>query len=755
MLKVLRRIIEEISAASDYHQALQLLVERVNEVLQAGACSIFLLDYQHGEYVLMATTGLKKEAIGKVRISIGEGLLGQVGLREEPINLEDATQHDDYHLIKDIGEENYKAFLAAPIIYQRRLIGILVLQQVEQRKFDEEEEAFLVTIATQLAGQLARAEILEAVANVDTTRVRDDAVILGTPASPGVAIGQAVVVYPPANLDNVPDRPAENVDVELEKFSKALLAVREDIEAMRERFAATLAPAEQILFDAYLNILNSNSLAGQVREKIQQGSWAQGAVRDVVKQRLRQFDEMEDDYLRERATDIKDLGQRLLAQLQLQQPQKLDFVDNSILIADELTASDLAIIPENKLAALVSVKGSSNSHVAILARALGVPAIMGADDIPLSKLENKIVIVDGYYGQFYVSPSAELQQEFTYLAQQEKELAEHLETLHDQEAETIDGKRISMQVNIGLETNLGKSLQVGAKGVGLYRTEIPFLSRERFPSEEEQRAIYRQLLSTFAPNPVTMRTLDIGGDKMLSYFPIEETNPFLGWRGIRVTLDQPDIFLVQVRAMLRASEGLNNLRIMLPMISCVSEFDDAYSLILQAYSELLDENVKIVKPQVGVMIEVPSAIYQARALARRADFLSIGSNDLTQYLLAVDRNNTKVSALFDSLHPAVINAIRQVVRAAHLEGKLVSVCGEMASDPLAAVLLLAIGVDIFSMNTNNISRIKWVIRRFSYQWAKQLLKDVIQMESPIEVRSHLELALERAGLGGLIRAGKY
>jgi phosphotransferase system enzyme I (PtsP) len=279
--------------------------------------------------------------------------------------------------------------------------------------------------------------------------------------------------------------------------------------------------------------------------------------------------------------------------------------------------------------------------------------------------------------------------------------------MHGQVAETIDGKRISMQVNIGLETDLGKSLEVGAEGVGLYRTEVPFLSRDRFPSEEEQRAIYRQLLAAFSPNFVTMRTLDIGGDKMLSYFPIEENNPLLGWRGIRVTLDQPDIFLVQVRAMLRASEGLHNLRIMLPLSSCVSEFDDAYSLILQAYSELLDENVKINKPSVGVMIEVPSASYQARALARRADFLSIGSNDLTQYLLAVDRNNTKVAALFDSLHPAVINAIRQIVRAAHLEGKPVSVCGEMAGDPLAAVLLLAIGVDVFSMNTNNISRWKY------------------------------------------------
>jgi phosphotransferase system enzyme I (PtsP) len=230
-------------------------------------------------------------------------------------------------------------------------------------------------------------------------------------------------------------------------------------------------------------------------------------------------------------------------------------------------------------------------------------------------------------------------------------------------------------------------------------------------------------------------------------------NPFLGWRGIRVTLDQPDIFLVQVRAMLAASEGLDNLRIMLPMISCTTEFDEANRLILQAYSELVAEGLRISKPLVGVMIEVPSAVYQARALARRADFLSIGSNDLTQYLLAVDRNNHRVAALYDSLHPAVISALRQVVRAAQLEGKPVSICGEMAGDPLAVILLLGMGIDIFSMNTNNIPRIKWVIRRFSVEKARQIVKKISHMESSVEIRNYLEMALERAGLGGLIRAG--
>jgi phosphotransferase system enzyme I (PtsP) len=288
----------------------------------------------------------------------------------------------------------------------------------------------------------------------------------------------------------------------------------------------------------------------------------------------------------------------------------------------------------------------------------------------------------------------------------------------------------------------------------LYRTEIPFLIRDRFPSGEEQRVIYRQLLTSFAPRPVTMRTLDVGGDKSLPYFPVKEDNPFLGWRGIRITLDHPDIFLVQVRAMMRASEGLNNLRIMLPMVSDVSEADEAIRLMKKAYTDVCSENIEIEMPQVGVMIEVPSAVYQARALAKRVDFLSVGSNDLTQYLLAVDRNNSRVANLFDCLHPAVLRALIQVVEGGHQEGKHVSICGEMAGDPAAVILLLAMGFDSLSMSASSLIRMKWVVRQFTMKKAAKLLQDVLGMESGVMIRCHMELALERAGLGGLVRAGR-
>ncbi|MBL4647775.1 MAG: phosphoenolpyruvate-protein phosphotransferase PtsP, partial [Gammaproteobacteria bacterium] len=336
-----------------------------------------------------------------------------------------------------------------------------------------------------------------------------------------------------------------------------------------------------------------------------------------------------------------------------------------------------------------------------------------------------------------------------------QELDDYLAQLHHLPAETIDGYPIKLWVNTGVDNEFDKPLNAGAEGVGLYRTEIPFMTKERFPTEQEQYVLYRQLLNAFSPLPVTIRTLDIGGDKTLPYFPIKETNPFLGWRGIRISLDQPEILLTQFRALLRANIGLNNLRIKLPMISQVGEFDEASGLLNQVYYELKKQHDGIVLPPLGVMIEVPSAVYQAEALAKRADFFSIGTNDLTQYLLAVDRNNTRIANLYDSLHPAVLFAIKHTIDAAHHAGKTVSLCGEMSNDPVAIPLLLAMETDAISANTASILRIKWVIRRFSLSYAKQLLRECLLMESASEIRAHLEYALQRIGLGGLIRAGKF
>jgi len=452
--------------------------------------------------------------------------------------------------------------------------------------------------------------------------------------------------------------------------------------------------------------------------------------------------------------DIRDLGRRLLSHLQEGEQKDTVYPENTVLVSEELTPAMLGEVPKGQLVGLVSVKGSSNSHVAILARAMGVPTVMGLVDIPVNQLDGKDLIVDGFEGQIFASPSMDLRNFYQEICDEEDELVKGLEALRDLPCETTDNHRVSLLVNTGLMTDVVRSLSHGAEGIGLYRTEVPFMIKDRFPSEQEQREYYREQLEAFAPNPVTMRTLDIGGDKALTYFPIQEENPFLGWRGIRVTLDHPEIFLVQVRAMLKASEGLNNLQIMLPMISNISEVEESLHLIYRVYHEVREEGYNIHMPKVGVMVEIPAAVYQIRELADRVDFLSVGSNDLTQYLLAVDRNNPRVAQLYHSYHPAVLQALVRVAQDAHAVGKPVGICGELAGDPGGALLLMAMGYDSLSMNAASLPKVKSVIRSVSREWSAQLLEDVLLLDSPHVIKSCVDLALRNAGFGRYLRPGK-
>lgn len=753
MLNTLRMIIQEVNGAKDLKESLDIIVSRVQNAMNTEVCSVYLLDPETNRYILMATEGLYKASVGKVSLGHSEGLIGLVGSREEPINLEDAPSHPRYRYFPETGEERFKSFLGVPIIHHRRLLGVLVVQQRQNsRCFDEGEEAFLVTISAQLAGVIAHSEATGAIGGLSLTGgAAQDVSFRGVAGAPGVAIGQGVVVYPPADLDAVPDKLCEDIDAELVRFEAAVSAVREDIHAVGERLATQLRPEEQALFDVYLRMLDENALPGEVKLRIRESKWAPGALREVVNQYVRHFEMMGDHYLRERAVDIKDLGRRVLAHLQEGETRTIDYPDNTILVSEELTATMLGEVQRGNLVGLVSVRGSSNSHVAILARAMGVPTVMGMVDVPVNQLDGRELIVDGYDGKVYASPSAELRAFFDTICKEEEELVRGLEELKDKPCETLDGHRISLMVNTGLMTDVVRSLSHGAEGIGLYRTEVPFMINERFPSEQEQRAYYREQLEAFAPNEVTMRTLDIGGDKALSYFPITEENPFLGWRGIRVTLDHPEIFLVQVRAMLKASEGLDNLRIMLPMISNVSEVEEALHLIYRVYHEVREEKFDVVMPKVGVMIEIPAAVYQIRELADRVDFLSVGSNDLTQYLLAVDRNNPRVASLYHSFHPAVLQALYRIAQDAHQVGKPVSICGELAGDPGGALLLMAMGYDTLSMNAASLPKVKSVIRSVPLSWARRLLDDVMFLDSPHVVKSCVELALKSEGFGRYLR----
>ena len=751
MLNTLRKIVQEVNSAKDLKTALGIIVLRVKEAMGSQVCSVYLLDPETNRFVLMATEGLNKRSIGKVSMAPNEGLVGLVGTREEPLNLENAADHPRYRYFAETGEERFASFLGAPIIHHRRVVGVLVIQQKERRQFDEGEEAFLVTMSAQLAGVIAHAEATGSIRGLGRQgKGIQEAKFVGVPGSPGAAVGTAVVMLPPADLDVVPDKTVTDIDAELKLFNNALEGVRSDMRTLSAKLATQLRPEERALFDVYLMMLDDAALGGEVVEVIKTGQWAQGALRQVVGEHVNRFELMDDAYLRERASDVKDLGRRLLAYLQEARQLSLVYPDNTILVSEELTPAMLGEVPEGKLAGLVSVLGSGNSHVAILARAMGIPTVMGLVDLPYSKVDGIQMIVDGYKGDVYTNPSDVLRKQYADVVEEERQLAQGLDALRELPCETTDGHRMPLWVNTGLLADVARAQQRGAEGVGLYRTEVPFMINQRFPSEKEQLAIYREQLAAFHPLPVTMRSLDIGGDKALSYFPIKEDNPFLGWRGIRVTLDHPEIFLVQTRAMLKASEGLNNLRILLPMISGIHELEEALHLIHRAWGEVRDEGTDVPMPPVGVMVEIPAAVYQTKELARQVDFLSVGSNDLTQYLLAVDRNNPRVADLYDYLHPAVLQALQHVVTAAHAEGKPVSICGEMAGDPAAAVLLMAMGFDSLSMNATNLPKVKWMLRQISMGKSKEMLAQVMEIDNPQVIHSTLHLALKNLGLGRMI-----
>ena len=753
MLDILRRIIQEVNTAPDLQQALNIIVQRVKEHVKVDVASVYLTDTDHTQLILMATEGFRKGAIGKVRFNSGEGLVGMVVEREEPVNLDDAPSHPRNRFIVEAGEKPYHGFLGVPIIQHGTVLGILVVRQRQSRKFGEEEEAFLVTLAAQLAGAITHASASGEMARLLETSGEVSVSHKGLPGAPGVAIGQALVVYPPANLDVVPDRKVTDIESEVELFREAVAAVEDDLRDYSNRMSGVLPAEDLALFDALLLMLGSDTLVAKTVERIHAGNWAQGALRDTIAEHVQVFESMEDTYLRERASDIHDLGRRILTHIQSDRPASRQVYMHTVLVGEDISAGQLAEVPVEQLAGIVSARGSSSSHVAILAQALGVPAVMGVEDLPVGRLEGQNLIADGYRGDVYVNPSTLLRDEFVRLQAEESELAEGLKEMAGLPSRTPDGVSVPLYLNTGLITDFEPELHSEGDGVGLYRTEIPFLMREQFPGEEEQRRIYRKVLEAFAPRPVTLRTLDVGGDKALPYFPVKEDNPFLGWRGIRISLDHPEIFLTQLRAMLRASAGLNNLTILLPMISTVTEIDMAMMLINQAMGELIEEGEPVHRPPIGVMIEVPSAVYQIKAMAQRVDFFSIGTNDLTQYLLAVDRNNSRVASLYQSLHPAVLRAVQGVVEDAHSLGKPVSVCGEMAGDPAAVLALLGLGVDSLSMSVSSLPRVKWVIRSFTHSEARDVLMQAWEMEDPLAIRKLYNSVLEQGGLGGLVRAG--
>ncbi|HGF7194577.1 TPA: phosphoenolpyruvate--protein phosphotransferase [Vibrio cholerae] len=747
MLSQLRDIVEQVSKVEDVYQALDIFVKQTCEAMSTECCTVYLANEEMHRLELMATQGLKFKG-DKIHIDFDEGLVGLVKRSAEPINLAEASKHPSFKYFKQLGEEVYHSFLGTPIIYRKQVLGVLVVQQKSPRLFSEMEVSFLVTLAAQLAVLVAHAQT-----QGHWRLSKKQQAITGVAASSGVAIGEFWWDDTQPDLSEVLPASALDPDFEQERIALAVESALADFRRMRKKLDGDINKEALAIFDLFTHLLNDPMLRKDLKAQIQKGDRADWALRQVVESYSNRFARMSDVYLRERAQDIRELGQRLLFFLLNTETNQPKIDKPVILVVRELTASVLAALPKDKLLAVVSLEGAANSHAAILSRALGIPAVMGVS-INLRDLNGKKGIVDGYSGKLFISPSKTILNEYRALANEERELSRMVNDAIREPACTLDGARIELLLNAGLSADTSIAVNQGVDGVGLYRTEISFLLQHRFPSEEEQTQQYRHVLNTYPHQRVVMRTLDIGGDKPLPYLPIEEDNPFLGWRGIRFTLDHPDIFIIQLRAMLRASAESGNLSILLPMISGAKELDDALKFIYQAYQEVSQQDPRVVMPQIGIMLEVPSMLYLLPLIADKIDFVSVGTNDLTQYLLAVDRNNARVADVYESMHPAVVMALKQIQQTCVTHQIPVCVCGELAGDPIGALLLIGLGYTTLSMNTSNVAKVKYLVRHSELAELTQLAEQALTQPYGREIYNMMLAYIEKHGFAGFVRAGK-
>ncbi|MFV0477354.1 MAG: phosphoenolpyruvate--protein phosphotransferase [Parahaliea sp.] len=738
----LTRIVQSVAQAGNDADQVELIVESIHQSIGADVCSLYIAQTD-GSMLLAASHGLDPLAVGRTVLPAGTGLVGLAARSRHPINIAEASQHPEFRYIAETQEEHFHSFCGVPLVRSGEVVGVLVVQSREARLMSEEEQAFLVTLSTQLALLLPADTAVINNPRSATRKAR------GVKGSPGIGIGHALICDID-DLYSVPDKHCDNCDQTITQWGDLLARVTTEVEQERQAIGRELSESVAAVFSAYQLLLSDIQLHEGVTARIREGYWLPSALRQTVQHFADVFLAMEDPYLRARHEDIYHLGNKLYAAWLGHDTHPINQgEDEIILVGSKVSVSDIAACDPDKLKGIVCYEGSSLSHTAVLANALGIPAVMGTGSIRgLSDGDN--IIVDGNTGYVILHPARSVRKEFRRLQRMEQTLQGELAELVNEPAITTDGERVRLLSNTGLLADISPGLANGAEGVGLYRTEMPFMISETFPSEDEQEVIYRQVLAAYEGKPVYMRTLDIGGDKPLPYFPIVEENPALGWRGIRFCLDNTSLLLTQLRAMLRSARGADNLHILVPMVSNTAEIDRLRSLLDDAIEQLQEEGHTICRPAVGIMIEVPAAISLLPIWAPKIDFISIGSNDLSQYLLALDRNNPRVAGAYDHLHPAVLRELARIANTARSYNIRLSLCGEMASDPAAVVVLLGLGIRTLSMSASKIPRIKWLLRSFSAADASLLAQQALNMDDATDIRELMQQALRERGLSRLL-----
>ncbi len=717
---------------------LQKTVEMIAQHMNSQVCSIYLYNEEQRDLTLSATKGLNQEHIGQLRLKLGEGLTGLALKELRVIEERCASQNPNFKCVENLGEEQYESFLAVPIFRGATKIGAIVIQNKNKAYFSANDEQALRAITSQLANTIEMTRLFMSIneqkkPSTDKTVAFDSKFLKGQVGSPGFAFAQAIVLE--NDLLRLEEKVSQSKRVySLAEFQKALRTTEIQLEFFQKNVEEKLSDVASLIFSAQILMLKDQSFYQSIVKLVEQGMNPPKAIMVIVDDYVQKFQKIDNAYLREKSQDVRDIGRRLVSNL-LGDSEDLGKYNQCIVISREMLPSEVLKLSSQRIKGLVLLSGGTTSHVSILAQSLQIPLIIVDEPKLINLPELTSVLMDAQEGNIYIDPSKDIKH--TYEEKEKlRERASHSKGKIKGCTRSRDGLRIQLMANINLLGDLQYARDVKADGIGLYRTEFPFIVRSDFPSEEEQYVIYQRLTEGMKGKEITFRTLDIGGDKVLSYFEshVKENNPFLGMRSIRFSLRHEEIFSQQIRAILRAGYK-SDLRIMFPMISSIDEFVSARNIVDKCLKQLKDLNIKHhSQPKIGMMIELPAVVQIMEELALEADFFSIGTNDFIQYMLAVDRTNEKVSDLYLPEHPAILRALKIIVSTANKHQKDISICGDMAHQKQFLSYFLGVGIKKLSLNPAYIPEVQEVIESININEAEEQSRKLLTVSKLSEMK---------------------
>ncbi len=709
--------------------------------MHVDASSIYIYDVSQNQLILKATHGLNPKVVEEVRMSPSEGLVGLVHERCEAVQASKMQDHPRFKHFPQTNEIRFSSFLGVPLVEHRKSFGVLVAHTEDSRVFVGDEIEMLKAIAAQISSLVSKALLLKQLdlaTQAIQPRVSPSASasihLSGTPVGTGIALGKAIQLHP-GTPEEPPRETSNPPEGELQDFHSALEHTINDTIKLVEKISGDVGTEEAAIFHVHLMFLEDQHFQGKIEKYILEGNSVSWSIYETIQEYLSAFSQIDDPYLSEKGADLKDVGYRLLHFLGhelLAETEK-----EGILVIEELLPGDMARLDANRIKGIITSSGGIVSHAAILARSLRIPGICLDLDLMKRIHEGDLIALDGKNGSAVVHPGEELMAAFKRRVVLEEQHQEHLDQFREKPCRTQDGVEMKVLANIALENDLNQLFRHGAEGIGLYRTEIFFLSLDRYPEIEEQVEVYQRVFESIPQEqPLMIRTLDLGADKAAPYmgYP-QEGNPYLGCRALRRQLRKPRVLKNQLKSILLASGRREKLSLIFPMVTDVQEIRQAKQLLHECVTDLGDDFNCSKLPEIGMMFEVPSSFMISERFMKEIDFCAIGSNDLTQYLLAVDRNNPQISHLYDPLHPAVLQLIQILIKNADRYQKPVELCGEMASDTDGAVILAGLGLRIFSMNAPLIPTIKERLSMISMPDAERLAREALKSESALQVRN--------------------